>query len=183
MDWEIQELSKFCLECKENFSQGADFYTFLSLTAENKMSRNDLCLKCAETLRSSWNARPDLYSCWQGKYSFETVEVKAQPLPYERFEAALRRYIVSQEARDQKFTYVLALLLERKKILIHRESIIKDEEKKNFLVYEHSQTGESFVVEDPRLSLSQVDEFQKELKDLLAQEFQPELSADAGKGS
>lgn len=181
MDWEIQEISKSCSECQQVFGQGDDFYTFLALTAENKMSRHDLCLKCAETSRSSWLGRTDLYSCWQGKYSFEQVEVKTQPLPYERFEAALRRYIVSQEPKDQKFTYVLALLLERKKILIHRESIIKDEEKKNFLVYEHSQTGETFVVEDPRLSLNQVDEFQKELKDLLAREFQPEISADAVK--
>jgi hypothetical protein len=66
------------------------------------------------------------------------------------------------------------LLLERKKVLVHRESVLKEEESKKFLVYDHIQTGETFILEDPHLSLNQVSEIQKELKHVMDEEFQVE---------
>ncbi|MFM8885228.1 MAG: hypothetical protein ACKOKC_02275, partial [Chthoniobacterales bacterium] len=58
--------------------------------------------------------------------------------------------------------YILALMLERKRILKPMESSDPD-----VLVYERAQTGETFLIPNPRLSLAQVPEVQKEVTALL----------------
>lgn len=171
MDWEIQGLSAQCFGCQKALQNGDDFYCFLVIEPENQLKRNDFCRACFESSKSSWVNRTDLYSYWKGQVKLTPSPVHAPPLPYERFEILLRKYVGSQEERDKKFSYILALLLERKKILIHRESVLKDQETKRFLVYEHHESGETIILEDPHLSLNQVDEVQKELKSVMDQEF------------
>lgn len=174
MDWEIQGLAKACQHCQTEFQDGDRFSSYLVLSEEGVPSRNDFCGTCNVISQSQWVSRADLYSYWQGQAKILVTPPKTQPLPYEKFEFLLRKYIVSKEMRDQKFAYILALLLERKKILIHRESMRKEEAGpvKNFLVYEHARTAETFILEDPRLNLSQVEEVQKELKGMMDEEFQ-----------
>jgi hypothetical protein len=174
MDWEIQGLSNQCAQCEGGFQDGDGFHSFLILSQEGLPKRNDFCERCFEKIKTSWEERADLYSYWHGLTKIIPPPPRAQPLPFEKFELLLRKYIVSKESRDQKFAYILTLLLERKKVLIHRDSILKEEESKRFLVYDHAQTGETFILEDPHLSLNQVQEVQKELKDVMDEEFQIE---------
>lgn len=174
MDWEIQSLSDQCAECKTVFRDGEGFHSFLILLEQETPKRNDFCKQCYEDVKSSWMDRSDIYSYWQGLTRRIPPPPRSQPLPFEKFELLLRKYIVSKESRDQKFAYILMLLLERKKVLVHRDSILKEEESKKFLVYDHAQTGETFILEDPHLSLNQVGEIQKELKHVMDEEFQVE---------
>jgi hypothetical protein len=174
MDWEIQILSERCEECKAPFQEGNGFHSFLVLSEQKIPERNDFCARCYETIKNTWLNRSDIYSYWQGITRLIPPPPRVQPLPFEKFELLLRKYIVSKEPRDQKFAYILMLLLERKKVLVHRESVLKEEESKKFLVYDHIQTGETFILEDPHLSLNQVSEIQKELKHVMDEEFQVE---------
>lgn len=171
MDWEIQGLAKFCQHCQTEFRDGDKFHSFLVVAQDGLPARNDFCETCDGQDRFNEASQPDLYSHWQGQAKIVVTPPRTQPLPYEKFELLLRKYIVSKESRDQKFSYILALLLERKKILISCDSVQKDEMKK-FLVYEHAHTAESFILEDPHLSLDQVEEVQKELKGMMDEEFQ-----------
>ena len=57
-------------------------------------------------------------------------------------------------------------MLERKKILKHRDTI-KDNNGQEVLVYEHATSGESFTVIDPHLRLDQLEEVQQQVADLL----------------
>ena len=175
MDWEIQEVSKDCLNCHERFCDKDDFYTFLALSAEGHPQRSDFCHKCFDVLKSSWLLRSDLVSQWKGTLRTKRVQPKAKPLPYERIELLLRKYMIGEEERDRKFSYILALMLERKKILLYRESVVQDLAKK-FLVYEHRDTGECFTLEDPRLELGQLGDVQRELKSVMDAEFQVEIA-------
>ena len=60
-------------------------------------------------------------------------------------------------------TFILALMLEQKRILRPMES--KDPK---LLVYEHDSPGESFVVPNPNLSLENIPAIQNEVYGMLA---------------
>ena len=71
--------------------------------------------------------------------------------------------------------YVLAVMLERKKVLKQVDGRETAEEK--LLIYEHAKTGEVFIIADPRLKLAELDKVQEEVYALLTgsgQQVQPE---------
>jgi hypothetical protein len=47
-------------------------------------------------------------------------------------------------------------MLERKKDLVQREGTNDRQSDRKLIVYEHPQTGDTFIVEDPQLSLSEI---------------------------
>ncbi|MBI1871283.1 MAG: hypothetical protein HYS07_08840 [Chlamydiae bacterium] len=167
MEWEIQGLSQNCSGCQSSFQDQNPFYCFLLFPQGSIPQRKDFCKNCVDQAKADYVASSTIYSYWEGHVHILPLAPKPKPLPYERFETLLRKYIVSKEPHDQKFAYILALLLERKKILIHRESVRKEEAKNRFLIYEHAETEESFILEDPTLTLSQVEEVQNELKEVM----------------
>jgi hypothetical protein len=61
--------------------------------------------------------------------------------------------------------YVLAVMLERKRVLKH----IKSQNAGNgrVLIYEHGATGDVFIVRDPQLRLDEVESVQNEVASLL----------------
>jgi len=61
---------------------------------------------------------------------------------------------------------VLSIMLERKKIL--KQVDVRENGTMRFLIYEHSKTGEVFIIEDPRLKLDQLDSVQQQVYSLLA---------------
>ncbi len=171
MEWQIQDLSKHCTQCQTIFGEADSFHCFLVLSEEDIPQRNDFCKSCFENVKDIWLNSPKTYSHWASFVKLETPPPKPKPMPYEYFETLMRKYIVSEETKEKKFAYILILLLERKKILSFKESVLKEGEKR-FLVYEHSETGESFILEDPHLGLAQVGELQLELKEIMGQELQ-----------
>ena len=62
--------------------------------------------------------------------------------------------------------YILAVMLERKKQL--KQTGTRETEDATFLVYEHSKSGEVYIIRDPELKLAQIEEVQKEVFRLLA---------------
>jgi hypothetical protein len=66
--------------------------------------------------------------------------------------------------------YVLSIMLERKKTL--KQVDVREDDGAKHLIYEHTRTGEVFVIVDPRLKLDQLDSLQKEVYALLAPQGQ-----------
>ena len=66
--------------------------------------------------------------------------------------------------------YVLALMLERKKDLVQREQADDKQSEKKLIVYEHSKTGDTFIIEDPQLSLSEIGTVQEQVSSILEME-------------
>jgi hypothetical protein len=63
--------------------------------------------------------------------------------------------------------YVLAVMLERSKILVERDA--KEQPDRTIIrVYEHRRTGESFIVLDPRIRLENLGNVQNEVVALLS---------------
>ena len=63
--------------------------------------------------------------------------------------------------------YVLAVMLERSKILVERDA--KEQSDRTIIrIYEHRRTGESFIVLDPRIRLENLSDVQSEVVALLS---------------
>ena len=84
----------------------------------------------------------------------------------------LRRLLESNDPAHANTRYLLAVMLERKRILRPQPS-----EEPTLLVYEHSKTGETFLITDPRLSLSDLAAVQEEVSALLSGLSAPLASA------
>jgi hypothetical protein len=85
-----------------------------------------------------------------------------EPLAKQDAESILRKLIEDNSPTTANARYILALMLERKRLLKPMESADLD-----VLVYERVGTGETFLIPNPRLALSQVPDVQKEVSALL----------------
>jgi hypothetical protein len=75
----------------------------------------------------------------------------------------LRRLLESNDPAHTNTRYLLAVMLERKRILRPQPSADK-----GILVYERAGTGETFLIADPNLSLSDLARVQEEVTALLS---------------
>ena len=73
--------------------------------------------------------------------------------------------------------FILAVMLERRRILVEKEVQMPEGTGQKIRVYEHKQTGESFVVPDPQLKLKEIETVQREVMELLG------ISPPAGKAA
>lgn len=89
-------------------------------------------------------------------------------MPKESVEELLRRLVSEDLPEQRNARYVLAILLERKKIL--KQVDIRESAEEKILIYEHAKTGEVFIIPDPRLKLDQLDAVQQEIYSLLAKQ-------------
>ena len=110
-------------------------------------------------------------SHWQGLYQ---VPVLTNPLPQQNAESLFRTMLERHDPAECEALYILAVMLERKRILKHRETQLSSEalsetptRQKKMLVYEHHCTGEVFMIVDPELRLDQLNEVQRRVSDLL----------------
>jgi hypothetical protein len=84
----------------------------------------------------------------------------------------LRRIIERNEPRYAAAAYILAAMLERKRLLKVKEQFHRDGLR--IFVYEHPKTAEIFTITDPDLHLNQpeqVQQIQREVADLLEHGF------------
>ncbi|NBZ96069.1 MAG: DUF3748 domain-containing protein, partial [Proteobacteria bacterium] len=116
----------------------------------------------------AWNARssdpaaPVAFSSWRSKFE-PPAPPPPEPLPRDDAEGMLRRLLESNDPAHVNTRYLLAVMLERKRILRPQPSV-----EKGFLVYEHARTGETFLIIDPALSLADLVAVQEEVSALLA---------------
>lgn len=130
--------------------------------------REDYCEKCWEGLVSFDSSKE--YSYWQGRFKlipFPMEEKIEEPL----LKRLLKKWIDSTERLHHCFCYIITLNLERSKTFQAKPSL-KDAQGKEKLVYEDKNTGETYILEDPGLTLEKLDEVEKELQDMLKQELE-----------
>jgi len=100
---------------------------------------------------------------------FYIYRMKIIPL-YKHEILSLPAEVVSEKlstATADELRVLLAVMLERSKILIERDA--REQEDHTILrVYEHRRTGESFIVLDPRIRLENLDDVQTEVVALLS---------------
>ncbi len=165
-DWTIQTRAGGCDVTGEPFAEGQPFYTLLYRDRHDALSRRDVSEAGGRRLREDPRAaRP--FSFWRARFTL------AAPPPPEALakadaETLLRRFLAERRPEHGRVIYILALMLERKRLLRQTDAQTDPASDRRLLFYEHVKTGETFVVPDPGLKLDQLEDVQREVGDLLA---------------
>jgi len=157
-DWEIRSRSHSCSRTEKEFAEGETFYTLL-FRDKKGLRREDLC-------EEAWKNRDvseQPFSYWRSKY-VPPPPPEPEALDKNDAEGLLRHLISQQSDANAKACYILALMLERKRLLRPIESTEGSDET---LVYEHAKSGETFVIPNPHLSIEQIPQVQEEVGQLL----------------
>ncbi|MFH1067169.1 MAG: hypothetical protein V1746_04650 [bacterium] len=155
MDWNIKERSETCAATGLAFKEGDLVHTLL-LEEIDGLKRKDLSAQAWQTLDK--NARP--LSFWQSIFKPHPAALE-EPVRHDDAEAELRRLLEKNNRADDKLCRLLALLLERKRILRVRERASLDGQP--VIIYEHADTQETFIVRETDFKLAEVESLQKEL--------------------
>jgi hypothetical protein len=158
-EWDIQSRSDLCAACQKPFADGEAYHTLLSMDASG-YHRRDLCGGCHANV-----PRAGVLSYWQGEYKLPPPP-PPEPIQKETAETLLRKLVESTDPAHASARYILGVMLERKRILKHRDTV-RDENGTELLVYEHARSGESFTIPDPRLRLDELAQVQQEVAALL----------------
>ncbi len=168
IEWNIQKKGSACVACNAEFEEAQTVHCFLNLQDPEGL-RKDYCRSCWEETKLE-RAGIDFFSCWQSRYRKVIPVVKEEPVKKDQVEGMLKKYLVSQNPAHQNLCYLLAVMLERKKIITHKDTTT-DPSGKKLLVYEQNKTGETFFLTDPELKLAQIAAVQQQVKLLLDEEM------------
>lgn len=165
--WNIKSRSPFCSISERKFEDGESFYAaiFDSPEGEEGFVRRDFSIDAWK----NYENQPDTvkpFSFWKSTYEAPVREEKEESVRKEDAESLLRRLIEEDEAHTENARFILAVMLERKKILKQTDSQRIGETK--LLIYEHRKTGDVMIIADPQIPLDQVENVQEEVADLLA---------------
>ena len=112
--------------------------------------------------------RKGFISYWQGTYE-APPPAPPEAIQKENAESLLRKIIELQDEKYAPAAYILAVMLERKRLLKVKEQIIRDGAR--VFIYEQPKTGDVFTVRDPNLQLDQLEDVQRQVADLLEHGF------------
>jgi hypothetical protein len=170
-DWNIRSRAEACDATGKGFAEGETFHTALYREGDGFL-RRDLCEEAWASLAADPQQPP--FSSWRSKFE-PPAPPPPEPLPRDDAEGMLRRLLESNDPAHTNTRYLLAVMLERKRILRPQPSADK-----GILVYERAGTGETFLIADPNLSLSDLARVQEEVTALLSGLSAPaEVSAAA----
>lgn len=156
--WQIKRRSDLCAGTNEPFTDKEEIMTRL-LFRDGEYVREDYRL-------AYWNEhKPDHgLSAW--KSIFRIPPPPTEVMKKESAETLLRNMVAKEDADDTNAIYILAVMLERKKILVEKDVQTREDQTK-IRVYEHKKTGETFLVIDPELKLAEIEKVQEEVVGLL----------------
>ena len=125
--------------------------------------RFDCHPECWKATEKDWTP----FSQWDGVYLAPRKETREEPLKKEDAGELLRQLITLYDPAMKNVVYVLAVMLERSKILVERDAKgLEDGTIRR--VYEDRKNGDTFVILDPRLRLENLGEVQSQVVALLS---------------
>lgn len=166
-DWKIRTTNAQCELTGEPFLDEQPFYTCIFDDPESDgFIRRDYSVDSWEKIRREIDPPP--FSFWKSTYKAPVKVEQEKRLEDTSAEGMLRRFIEEDDPRTENARYILALMLERKKVLVQTDS--KEAETRTLLFYEHEESGDVFIVADPGLKLDEIEAVQNEVAALLAEE-------------
>jgi hypothetical protein len=159
-EWNIQARALQCAVSGRPFEKGEKVFSAL-YWREGQYARVDLNAE-------SWAARNENIapiSAWQTDF-VPPAPPAPEPLKKDDAESLLRRLMAGNDPATRNARYILALMLERKKVL--RQVDRQRQDGVSLLVYEHGPSGEVWLIEDPALKLGELKAVQDEVAHLLA---------------
>jgi hypothetical protein len=161
-DWSLQSRGHQCTATEKPFEDGEFFYTLL-FDEKTGYRREDLS---EEAYKSRPADAQQPFSFWRSKYT-PPPPPAPETLAKQTAEDLLRAYMMESSPQHAAARYLLAVMLERKRILKEVETK-RAEDGTLIRVYEHGKSGEVFVIPDPELKLDEIEQVQMEVASLLS---------------
>jgi hypothetical protein len=172
-EWNIQSRAHACEACGKDFTDKQPYHTLL-FDEKAAFRRTDICQACWQRQFSEGaRERKGFISYWQGVY--EAPPPPSEPIQKETAESLLRKLIELNNPHYIPAAYILAVMLERKRLLKVKEQIVRDGHR--LFVYEQPGTGDLFTITDPGLQLNQLQAVQHDVADLLEHGLNPPAPA------
>ena len=173
-DWNIQSRAHVCAACGLSFADRQVYHTLL-FDEPTGLRRSDLCEACRQKpADGDARGRAGFISHWQGIYEMPPPLV--DPIQKDTAETLLRKLIELNDPRYAAAGYILAVMLERKRVLKVKEQVVNDG--KRVFIYEQPGTGDVFTIADPNLHLDQLEAVQRDVAALLEHGLNPPAPAE-----
>jgi hypothetical protein len=161
--WHVRSRGRECAATQHLFTDRESIITALYPDPESSgYLRRDYCVEGWNLLQESVE-KP--FSFWKTIYSAPANNDVQQAAEKLSAEEILRRLIEEDEDHTENTRFILAVMLERQKLL--RETDSQRTPSGIIRVYEQRKTGEIYIVKDPDIPLSQVEAVQNEVIILL----------------
>lgn len=161
-EWNIRSRGHVCSICQKPLLDKAPVVSALRENTDG-YDRFDCHPECWKAAERDWTP----FSQWDGVYMAPVKEEKNEPLKKEDAGELLRQLMTMDDPAMKNVVYVLAVMLERSKILIERDQKMLDDGTIR-RVYEDRKQGDTFVILDPRLRLENLAEVQQQVIALLS---------------
>jgi hypothetical protein len=163
IEWHIQSRAHVCQVTGHPFKDGEAYHTVL-IDTKSGFERIDLCARAFKESGTDILARPGLVSHWKGVYE-APPPVAPEAIRKDDAESLLRKLVEKADEQYAAVTYILAVMLERKRVL--RVKAQSREGGRRLFVYEHPKSGDLFTIADPDLQLAQLEQVQHDVSRLL----------------
>jgi hypothetical protein len=168
-EWKIQSRAHACAACSKSFADKEAYHTLL-FDEKAEFRRSDICQNCWQTQYSDGvRDRKGFVSHWQGNY--EAPPPPSDAIQRETAESLLRKLVEQNDPRFIAAGYILAVMLERKRVLKVKEQLVREGQR--VFLYEQPATGDLFTIIDPNLQLNQLEQVQHDVAALLEHGLNP----------
>jgi hypothetical protein len=168
-EWNIQSRAHTCEACGKQFADQEAYHTLL-FDEKADFRRSDICDACWQKQYSEGaRDRKGFVSYWQGIY--EAPPPRMDPIQKDTAESLLRKLIELNDPHYIPAGYILAVMLERKRLLKIKEQLVRDGER--VFIYEQPVTGDLFTIVDPNLQLNRLEQVQQDVAALLEHGLNP----------
>ena len=154
-DWNISLRAHQCIATGTEFEDGAVVFSRLRFTEDGYVREDFRADEWDESMGR------DALSVWKGVYQKPKAR-PVEPLRKENAETLLRELIETEDEANLNVIFILAVMLERKRVFVERD-VVEREDGMKIRVYEHKATGEMFMIPDPQLKLAEIDSVQEEV--------------------
>jgi len=170
-EWNIQSRAHACEACTQPFVDKQPYHTLLYDEKAENLRRMDICDNCWQSQFSEGaRERKGFVSHWQGIYEVPPPQAP-DPIQKETAETLLRKLIEQNDPKYGPAAFILAVMLERKRLLRVKEEFKR--EGRRVFIYEQSKTGDVFTIVDPDLHLNQLETVQHDVAQLLEHGLNP----------
>jgi hypothetical protein len=174
-EWNIQSRAHACEACGKHFVDKETYHTLL-FDEKADFQRSDICQACWQKQYSEGaRDRKGFVSYWHGVY--HAPPPPNDPIQKENAESLLRKLIELNDPHYIPAAYILAVMLERKRLLKIKEQIIRDGQR--VFIYEQPISGDIFTIVDPNLQLNQLESVQRDVAALLERGLNPPATEPA----
>ena len=162
-NWHIRSRAKECAATQRAFADGETIVAAIFPDPESSgYLRRDFTV-------DAWRARDGAaevpFSFWRTTFVLPPSEERPEVVRKESAEELFRRLVDENEEHTENVRYILAVMLERQKVL--RETDNQRTPIGILRVYEHRRAGDVFLVRDPDIPLSRVDSVQEDIVRML----------------